>query len=414
MINSFVSSLVAVFAFAVTVLATGFAAGQPVAGVVPDDRVPASTFAIFPWDSLSTPQQIKDAYDCGFNLSGFCPADLLDEVQAAGMQCFVRDPLIQIRGAEALPDAEITSRVKNIASRTAGHPATYGYHLLDEPKADLFPVIARWNKAFAEAAPEKIAYTNLFPDYGGNLGADGPFARYLENFITATKPLAYSYDHYALLVGNKLRDRYFSNLEDARKVTLKTGVPFWHVVLANAHFTYAEPSPAGFRLQAYTSMAYGARGLGYFTFTYRDRGNYRCTSLDAYGRRTPTFDMLRDVNLQVHKLAPTLTTMKSTGVWHSPQVPHGCTGIESSSLISSISGKGQFMVGEFESETSGPAVLIVNCSLTTSTSFGFKTKEKYTINKVSSSTGKVDPFSAENNWLAPGQGMLLLLRKDSL
>ena len=395
----------------IILLATA-AAAQPVASIVPETRVPASTFAIFPWDSLSTPQQNNDAHDCGFNLAGFCSADLLDTVQANGLQCFIRDPLIQVRGAEDLPQDEITSRVQAIAARSASHPATFGYHLLDEPKASLFPVIAKWTNAFHQAAPGKIAYTNLFPDYGGNLGADGPFPRYLENFLTSTKSLAYSYDHYALMEDGKLRPQYFSNLEDARAVTLKTGVPFWHVVLGNAHFNYAEPTPAGLRFQAYTSMAYGARGLGYFTFTYRERGNYRATATDAYGRRTPTFDMLRDVNLQVHKLAPTLATLKSTATWHTPQVPLNCKGIQSSQLIQSVSGPGQYLVGEFESQTSGPAILIVNTSLTSSTTFSIKPKQKATLQKVSSVTGHVLPFTAENNWLAPGQGMLLFLVKE--
>jgi len=76
-------------------------------------------------------------------------------------------------------------------------------------------------------------------------------------------------------------------------------VPFWHVALANSHFRYTEPSPATFRFQIFTSLAYGARGMGWFTYTGRDRGNYHATAIDLFGHRTPTWDMLREANLQL-------------------------------------------------------------------------------------------------------------------
>jgi hypothetical protein len=164
------------------------------------------------------------------------------------------------------------------------------------------------------------------------------------------------------------------------------------------------------RFQAYTTLAYGARGIGWFTFTSRERGNYRCSAIDAYGRRTPTFDYLRDANLQIHRLAPVLSRMKSIAVYHTPTVPKFCHGIETSKFLKAAKG-GQLLIGEFEDTPTTRAVLVVNTSLTSSTSFAITPKEKATLEKVSATTGEIIPFSAENNWLAPGQGMLLLLRK---
>jgi hypothetical protein len=343
-------------------------------------------------------------------VAGFCTADLLGQVQQQGMKCFVTDPLIQIRGGETLSTDEITSRVADIVKRTASHPALFGYHLLDEPKPDLFPVIAKWTTAFEQKAPGSIAYTNLFPNYSKTPGPGGPFEDYLTTFIRVAKPKAFSYDHYALMENGTLREAYFPNLEAARAVSLRTSTPFWHVVLGNAHFNYMEPTAASMRFQAYTTLAYGARGIGWFTFTSRERGNYRCTSVDAYGRRTPTFDYLRDANLQLHRLAPTLAHAKSVAVYHTPVVPRYCRGIESSKFLSRVKG-GQLLIGEFENGETTRAVLVVNTSLTSSTSYAITPKEKSTLEKVSATTGEVIPFSAENNWLAPGQGMLLLLRK---
>ncbi|MDR0700674.1 MAG: hypothetical protein LBG28_15865 [Tannerella sp.] len=42
-------------------------------------------------------------------------------------------------------------------------------------------------------------------------------------------------------------------------------IPFWNVILGNTHFHYADPSPATLGVQVYSTLAYGGRGIGYFT-----------------------------------------------------------------------------------------------------------------------------------------------------
>jgi hypothetical protein len=236
----------------------------------------------------------------------------------------------------------------------------------------------------------------------------------MEVFVEEVKPQMISYDHYALFQDGHLRDSYFPNLETGREMSLKTGLPLCQVILGNSHFDYAEPSPQWFRFQVYTSLAYGARGLGWFTYTDRDRGNYRCAAVGLDGRRSPTWKMMRDVNLVCHRLAPTLVRMKSVGVFHYPEPPKGCLGIADSKFLKEVRGNGPFVIGEFEGKDSSRAILIVNKNLTRSTRFAIVPKDddsgrKWVLNKVSSATGKVGPMSAENDWLAPGQGVLLLL-----
>ena len=58
-----------------------------------------------------------------------------------------------------------------------------------------------------------------------------------------------------------------------------------------------------------------------------------------------------------------------------------------------------------------PYVMVVNKSLHWSTPFGIEFKDKGNIMITSSYTGKEEKFAGENGWLAPGQGMLLHLKK---
>jgi hypothetical protein len=382
---------------------------QTPSAVIDDRRVSPEQFVLFPWDRLPGGKgKFSEAYECGFNVAGFVPAELLDEATSAGLKAFVTDPLIEIRGAETLPDDEITSRVRAVSQKTRSHPAVFGYHLLDEPEAKLFPLIAKWVKAFHAEAPDAIIYTNLLPRYGPNPGPGGPFEQYLSSFMKTVHPKAFSYDHYALFEDGSLRDAYFPNLETARKVSLESGIPFWHIVLGNAHFNYAEPTEATCRFQAYTSLAYGARGIGWFTYQARERGNYRRSAIDHYGRRTDTFGYIRDANLQMHRLAPTLSSMKSINVFHHPPA-EGMSEISSSHFLEGLEGKGPFLIGEFEGKDQRKAVLIVNKGLVASTSFRPWIKAGTAFLKISATSGESTPWSAENNWLAPGQGMLLIL-----
>ena len=43
--------------------------------------------------------------------------------------------------------------------------------------------------------------------------------------------------------------------------------PAENIVLSVAHFSYREPNAADLRFEAYTTLAYGGRGLSYFTYT---------------------------------------------------------------------------------------------------------------------------------------------------
>jgi hypothetical protein len=369
-------------------------------------------FAIFPWDILKpSPEAYRGAKECGFNLAGFVHAEDLDMVRDAGLKCFVVDPRIKIRGNEKAGDDEIAAAAKGVTAGTASNPAVFGYHLIDEPAKALVPTVAKWAKAFQSAAPERVAFTNFLPIFGPGAPAarEAAYEQYLTSYLDDVKPRAFSFDQYGIFADGSIRPTYFQCLEVVRRASTKTNVPFWHVALAIAHFNYAEPNPAMLRFQVFASLAYGAKGIGWFTYTGRDRGNYRDAAIDLDGRRTPTWAMLRDANQIAHRLAPVYTTLKSVNVFHHPTVPLGCRGLAESKFVADVQGTGPFCVGEFEDPQGRPALVVVNCDLAKSTQVNVVPKQKSTILRVSSLTGRTRPWGAEDNWLAPGQGLLLVL-----
>lgn len=374
-----------------------------------------SEFVITPWGSVpSDLESLKEIRDCGFNLAGFIDPSHLDLVSEVGLQCLVFDRSVHVSDTEAqLDQAEIDKRVEAAVKRVANHKAAYGYVLRDEPGANAFPGLGRYVAAFKKYSPDALAYINLFPNYASPGQMNAPtYEDYLETFVKTVQPKFLSYDHYALMDDGTLRDGYFQNLEAMRKASLKHNLPFWNCVLSCAHFNYAEPTPAGFRFQAYTTLAYGGRGLSYFLYAGSHTGNYRLSPIDPFGHKTPTWDMLRDVNLQIHRIGPVYVTLKSINVFHHPEVPEGCSGIATSKLLQSVEG-GNLLVGEFEGPGGQPYVMIVNKDLHKSTPIEVKFKQEGQILKVNQYSGDTYGFRGEDYWLAAGQGALLTVKKDA-
>jgi len=178
-------------------------------------------------------------------------------------------------------------------------------------------------------------------------------------------------------------------------------------VLANAHFNYAEPSAAGLRFQLYTTLAHGARGISYFTYITPNVGNYRLAPLDQFLHRTPTWDLLRNVNLQIHRLGPTYLKLSSRHVYHLGEVPEGCADSTTRQLPLVVEGS-NLLVGEFDGADGRTAVMVVNKSLHASTPFGVTGADAARLRLISPYTGGEEAFAGEQVWLAPGQGSLIV------
>ncbi len=254
--------------------------------------------------------------------------------------------------------AEVDKNVAAIVERVGKHPAVYGYYLRDEPNASLFPALARYAAAIRKADADARPYINLFPNYANAEQLGTPtYEAYLEKFIATVQPPFVSYDHYALMDDGSLRDGYFQNL----LAVAESGDRAQPAVLEHRafqlHFRYAEPTEAGLRFQAFTTLAAGGRGISYFTYITPTSGNYRLAPIDQFGNRTPTWDMLRRVNLQIHALAPTLVKLKSVGV-----LVDATRHVAESRHLAELSADAPLFLGEFEDAAGKSYVMIVNAA----------------------------------------------------
>jgi hypothetical protein len=382
------------------------------------EPVKAKEFAVMAWgNSPSRPEQLREMRDVGLNISGFCRIEDLDRVLDAGLTCFVREPRINAYSWTNLPaEPELRRNIAELKVRMGSHPAALGFYLRDEPHASLMPGLGKVAAMLREAMPDKWPYVNLFPYRAGPAAMGMPsYDEYVRMLVTTIHQPFLSYDNYSLVNGEML-DYFFINLEIVRRLSLETKTPFWNCILANAHFNYLEPSDATFHLQVYSTLAYGGRGIQYFTYFTPEVGNYRLGAIDQFGNRTPTWEMLRRINNEIHTLAPTLTNLHSTGVYHYPDVPEQGLSINASRLVKSVEMTqryvrppvaARFLVGEFEDANARPYFMIVNKDLAHSFRFRIDLKQQdRKLLRISPYSGHEEPFGREMDWLAPGAGIL--------
>ena len=372
---------------------------------------PAPFFPVMAWDGPPNDlAALKEMRECGINVAGFVAPAGLDNCHAAGLKAIVSDARCVSYDWAAVDPAQARENIKSLVAEVRNHPAVYGYHLRDEPVAGWFPGLKVVSDAVKEFHPGAWPYINLFPNYAnaGQLQAAN-YDEYVAKFIEVCQPPVISYDHYAILEGGGFRTKvYWANLESVRRAALKHNLPFWQIVLANACISYREVSPTDFRFQAYTTLAYGAKGLAWFKYFSAPVGNFRDGPIDQFGHKTPAWDAMRFVNLQIEKLAPTLLKLTSNEIYHFGEVPPGANGPPDTSLVTTIAGP--MLVGDFTHEDGSRYVMIVNKDFVKSTVCfpQFRTPPK-ALQMVSPYTGALVSYEGEQVWLAPGQGVLLKL-----
>ena len=365
---------------------------------------------VMAWDGPPNDAAVfKRMKDCGFTVAGFVPPAALDNCQAAGLKAIVSDPRVGGYDWTKVDPQVARKQVTELIGEVRQHPAVYGYYLRDEPPGGFFAGLATVSSVVKELHPGAWPYINLFPNYAhfSQLGTP-TYDEYVEKFVQECRPTVLSYDHYAIMEGGALRPVYFANLESMRRAALKHNLPFWQIVLSLACLDYRQPTAADMRFQVFTSLAYGARGIAYFKYFSAPVGNFRGGPIDHFGNETPMWQIVREVNLQIAKLAPTLLKLKSDRVYHFGEVPQGCTGPDDKSLVEKIAGP--MLVGDFTHENGDQYIMVVNKSFDASTTCHpkFRTPIK-ALEMVSPYGGNLIAYEGEQCWLAPGQGVLLKL-----
>lgn len=389
-----------------------------------DARAVDSTFCITYWlGPPATDERCAESAEANFTVAGppTIPPSVeenlrfLDICRKHGMKAIISDARILARNP-GTPDFE--KNLDSVVADYSKHPALYGYYLCDEPGPGLFPLIGGVTQSLLKKDPAHVPYVNIYPNYVDPAGIGGvSYAEHVEQYMSEVKPALLAYDHYALFDGYE-RDSYFENLEQIRDAALKHGTPWMSTVLITPHYAYRDPNEADLRWQVYTNLAYGGRGIGYYTYwtPAEVELGYRNGIIDREGKPTEHYWMVRRVNGEIKALAPTLLELKSTGVYHTGVLPSGTKPLPKGTAVKHVLGA-DVVVGLFDGPGDSRWVMLVNRSPRKPARVTVTFAAPQRLSEVDKSSGRLrvaaggvqaDP-TTWNLAFQPGEGRLFLL-----
>jgi hypothetical protein len=245
-------------------------------------------------------------------------------------------------------------------------PAFAGFDVYDEPPQAKFPTVAAVTALVREVAPDLLPYSNLVPGNGPG------YAAMVQRFIDTVHPPVLSFDRYPILTGG-LDINYFDNWAIIRRAGLRAGIPTWVYIQSVKYSRHELPTESQLRWQANVSLAYGAKGILYFTYWTPDpaRGEgFESAIVTLEGERTPLYDAAMRLNHEW--LAPVgreLKPLVSVSVTHANDTPPppGTEPFTPDEYVTAVEG-GAVVLGQFRPATANGTdsgtrwVLVVNRS----------------------------------------------------
>lgn len=285
----------------------------------PEAELPILAWYSIPAEHLSL-ERFQELKEAGFNINFSHIGSLEDAIK--GLDCAEKAGVkVMFTCSELFTDTE------NTVKKVMDHPALYGYFLRDEPANSAFPGLAEWAAKIKAVDPNHVIYLNLFPNYAPDEVLGSTYPEHVRKFIDEVKLPLVSFDFYPVTEGG-IRERWWENLEVISKESAAAGLPFWAFALSTAHKPYPVPTMASLRLQFYTDLAYGAQGLQYFTYWNPVPGtwDFHDAPIDLDGNRTPVYDMVKEMNVELQARAGVFVGAKVLSVRHAGEtVPPGVT-----------------------------------------------------------------------------------------
>jgi len=248
----------------------------------------------------------------------------------------------------------------SLAEKYKSSPRLAGYHIGDEPRVGDFGYLRRKMESIRQYDDEHLMYANLH-----HIGTDMPtigatsYENYVTEYVRQVGLGFLSFDYYPVRQKDDtgeifLKNDYFKNLEVMSKMAKYYGMPFWsfaHSVASEcstANESYPTPTDAHLRVQIFMSLAYGAQGIQYYTYACPnpyDYMKYHDAPLDFYGNKTPVWDIVKDINTDIHAMTDVFLGAQLVQAAYTHAVPPvGCMRLTADMLpegVTSVTSDGQ-------------------------------------------------------------------------
>lgn len=302
-----------------------------------------------------------------------------------------------------------------------------GLHVKDEPGVLFYENLKEKKGIFEKHLPDKVFYVNLLPIYAtpyhllnGMWTAEDPSAEmdyetYIDKFIEVVEPEFLSYDFYPC-VGEfpRLEKDYFYQLELISKKAAAADLPFWvFIQVCSFNKDVRIPEKSEIFWQVNTALAYGAKGIQYFTFMTPPDNELECFSgsmLDIDGNKNASYEHVKEMNKQLATVGSILLGAKHKGVICAGTSPLAVSDTAKTPEKLTVAGD-SIICGLFENESGGEFLYAVNNSITSSSDLKIMIKNGKVGEIIKDAkTIRVDKSVFEAT-LLPGEGVYIEIKE---
>ncbi len=317
-----------------------------------------------------------------------------------------------------------TAAIRAIVEDYKDHPALAAYVVRDEPSGVLFQSLHDICEAFRTVDPYHEPLINLLPSYASPFQlASDDYRTHISSFIDIVKPKLLSYDFYALREGFTRYEAWFNDLSIVREETRKADIPFIIFIQSQAiDKGLRVPNRADILWQINTSLAYGTRGVGWFSYwtPLPDQGFVRDENdkpflveahlnamIDIDGNRTNVYDYVKEANFYLKKVGKGLLEWDNTEVarYSSGELREG-----NSPMATPAGEEANIVIGTYRMDKLARLV-ISNSSCEQETEFSLEISPEWKIDGVFSSIDAVSTEKSLTEWtLNPGGSVVINLK----
>lgn len=232
----------------------------------------------------------------------------MDCAQAAGIRYLAASTGI----AEGLDVSEVLQRIRASGEE---HPAHLGVLAYDEPALSQLDTLGALASSYRENSPDKLFYVNLLPfcalsnqikinkcDESGPPTTPEEYQLYLSEFIEKLQPPLLSFDNYPCEGAfPHMASHYFLNLSLVTKIARARSLPVWCFIQTCAWNNRVRvPNREEILWQVNTALAYGIKGIQYFTFWQPlADGTWSGGMVNPDGSLNPQYTYVKDVNTRI-------------------------------------------------------------------------------------------------------------------
>ena len=284
--------------------------------------------------------------------------------------------------------------VKEFVDEYKEYSCVEGYYVWDEPHKDVFMKTRELRDLFKKYAPEKLAFSCVYPSYGVYNWSSSDFnwknstyGKYIDEYLNEIQPEILSLNYYPFAVTGLKSDIYrhdvWRDMGYVRKQAIETGTPNWHYFQGVSDLQKKTPDGLAveqIKVQMYAALAYGVKGLSYYT----SYGLF----LDENGEKTSYYEPLTKINNKVKAIGDFLLDKKQQELYHSGldkpvEKMYFLDSFDDSTIVSDI--PNHIIMGVFHDDDNKNVLVLVNKN--------YNEKVKGTMSLKNQ--GKVSLFDAE-------------------